>query len=270
MRAAAVAVAAALAVVVVPAPCLRGQAGQNPAQQAGQAPFRASTVTIEVDVVVRDRGGRFVTGLTPRGLRGHRGRCAAAGACDLSGRGPIGDEDRRGRRGRGRHTGGFGFAQCRLHAARVRAVLRPGAPRLGRVQAAAGRRGVLPLDGIPAGRHRRRPRRRHDDREPAHRGARSPGAGGEGREVLAVAGLPEGGSPGLAQDHGNRGHEDRAHQRQGCPRSGREAGGDRGRGRQRRPGADPDYEAQVRSKAAQIVGELRPPPPAPSRRCSAC
>ena len=65
MRAAAVVVAVALAALTAPRSGLIAQDGQNPAQQAGQAPFRASTVTVEVDVIVRDRAGRFVTGLTP-------------------------------------------------------------------------------------------------------------------------------------------------------------------------------------------------------------
>jgi VWFA-related protein len=65
MRAAAAIVAVALAALTVPAPSLRAQDGQSAPPQAAQAPFRASTVTVEVDVIVRDRNGRFVAGLTP-------------------------------------------------------------------------------------------------------------------------------------------------------------------------------------------------------------
>jgi len=41
------------------------QPDQTAAAQVAQAPFRAATTTVEVDVIVRDRSGKFVTGLTP-------------------------------------------------------------------------------------------------------------------------------------------------------------------------------------------------------------
>jgi VWFA-related protein len=57
--------AAGLLASLAPGPAPLAHDGQVPAPQAFQAPFRAATTTVEVDVIVRDNGGRFVTGLTP-------------------------------------------------------------------------------------------------------------------------------------------------------------------------------------------------------------
>ena len=57
--------AAVLLASLAPGPAPFAQAGQVPAPQASQTPFRAATTTVEVDVIVRDDSGRFVTGLTP-------------------------------------------------------------------------------------------------------------------------------------------------------------------------------------------------------------
>jgi len=57
--------AAVLAASLAPHPVGLAQGGQSPAPQVSQAPFRAATTTVEVDVIVRDRSGRFVSGLTP-------------------------------------------------------------------------------------------------------------------------------------------------------------------------------------------------------------
>lgn len=57
--------AAVLLASLAPGSSASAQAGQAAAPQLSQAPFRAATTTVEVDVIVRDRNGRFVTGLTP-------------------------------------------------------------------------------------------------------------------------------------------------------------------------------------------------------------
>jgi VWFA-related protein len=65
MRSRLFAAAAVLLASFAPGSSAPAQAGQAAAPQPSQAPFRAATTTVEVDVIVRDRNGRFVTGLTP-------------------------------------------------------------------------------------------------------------------------------------------------------------------------------------------------------------
>ena len=65
MRSRLFAAAAVLLASFAPDSSAPAQAGQAAAPQLSQAPFRAATTTVEVDVIVRDRNGRFVTGLTP-------------------------------------------------------------------------------------------------------------------------------------------------------------------------------------------------------------
>jgi len=65
MRSRLFAAAAVLLASFAPGSSAPAQAGQAAAPQLSQAPFRAATTTVEVDVIVRDRNGRFVTGLTP-------------------------------------------------------------------------------------------------------------------------------------------------------------------------------------------------------------
>jgi len=65
MRSRLLAAAAVLAALVAPDPVVIAQAVQAPASTVSQVPYRASTTTVEVDVIVRDRNGKFVGGLTP-------------------------------------------------------------------------------------------------------------------------------------------------------------------------------------------------------------
>jgi VWFA-related protein len=65
MRSRLLVAAAALVASSAPDASAFAQASQAPAPQVSQAPYRAATTTVEVDVIVRDKGGRFVTGLTP-------------------------------------------------------------------------------------------------------------------------------------------------------------------------------------------------------------
>jgi VWFA-related protein len=262
MRASPVVLAVALAVFVAPGSHSFAQAPQTAQvapQQPAQAPFRASTVTVEVDVIVRDREGRFVTGLTPADFdvtedgspqRVHslylvEGRsvtrtvgpdAAASGAgTAVVAPGPAATQrvfvlffDQE-------HLDSGGFK--RLQDAAVSFLTAEFQP---------GDVGGVLVGGTMIG---NRLTTERDTLVQAVRSARFAQS-----QAFRKADLQD--WPRITEIEATRIAivNDRSVLDQVVRRAGAEAGGGEG-GR----GAVPDYEAQVRSKAAQIVGELRPP-----------
>lgn len=259
VRSVAFAVAVALAALTAPAPRLHAQAGQNPPLQAPQAPFRASTVTVEVDVIVRDRNGRFVPGLTPADFevtedgapqRVHsiylvEGRTVTkTGAADAAGAGAPAAAASLSAASTQRVFVLF-FDQEHLDSGGFKR-LQDAAVSFLTTEFQQGDIGGVLVGGTMIG------NRLTAEREVLVQAVK--GAKFSQSQAFRKADLQD--WPRITEIEATRIAlvNDKGVLDQVVRRAASEAGGGSG-GR----GADPDYEAQVRSKAAQIVGELRPP-----------
>lgn len=251
MRSLAAVVAASLAVLAAPPRPSRAE--------PQQAPFRASTVTVEVDVIVRGRDGRFVTGLMPSDFevtedgapqRVHsiylvEGRSVTKTA------------------GGGEAGAGAGAAEPALTAASTQRVfvlffdqehldsggfkrLQDAAVSFLTTEFQPGDVGGVLIGGTMIG------NRLTTERETLVQAVKT--AKFSQSQAFRKADLQD--WPRVTEIEATRIAlvNDKGVLDQVVRRAAAEAGGGSG-GR----GADPDYEAQVRSKAAQIVGELRPP-----------